>query len=166
MAISALPQPSPAGVVVEACQQLHAVDDVLWAARSDEELVATLEALQGLRAELAAIQADVLAEIDVRDVPRKRLGWGSTADWFAHLAGLRRGQGTRTVDLAHQLTADRSATLAGLRSGAISPEQAEVVLDAIDTLPAAAHLREQAERLMLDEATRLNATDSSGPGDT
>jgi len=159
MAISALPQPSPAGVVTEASHQLHCLDETLWAARSDGDLIETIEALEAMRSEVAALQAHALAEIDHRDLPKKQLGWGSTADWFTHLAGLRRGQGKRAVDHAHQLTGQRPATLAGLTSGAISPEQATVVLDTIDHLPTAPTLRDQGEELMLEEATRLNATD-------
>ncbi len=159
MAISALPHPSPAGVVTEACGQLHCLDETLWAARTDEELVTTVEALQQMRSEVAALEAEALAEIDHRDLAKKQLGWGSTADWFTHLAGLRRGQGTRAIDHAKQLTTQRPATLARLRAGAISPEQAAVVLDALDHLPSGAGVRAEGETLMLDEATRLNATD-------
>lgn len=159
MAISALPQPTPAGVVTEACDQLHTLDHLLWAAHPDDDLVDTIGAVQTLRSELAALEAAVLAEIDARDLPRRELGWGSTTDWYTHLAGLRRGQGKRALDHARQLTADRPTTLAALTTGTISPEQAGVVLDALETLPSAPHLRRRAEELMLEEAGRLNATD-------
>ena len=29
----------------------------------------------------------MLAEVDVRELPKKRLQWASTADWFTHLTG-------------------------------------------------------------------------------
>ena len=107
MAISVLPQPSPAGVVTEACAQLHALDDILWAARTDGELIETVGALEAVRSELAALEARVLAEIDHREIAKKKLGWGSTADWFTHVAGLRRGQGKRAVEHARQLVGQR-----------------------------------------------------------
>lgn len=100
MAISALPQPSPAGVVAEACAELHELDETMWAARSSGELVETVEALQSVRSEVAALEAQVLAELDARQVAKRELGWASTADWFTHLAGLTRGQGKRVVDRA------------------------------------------------------------------
>jgi hypothetical protein len=159
MAISALPHPAPAGVVAEACALVGGLAETLWAARGSDELVATVEALQTLRAELAAVEAQVLAEIDAREVAKTELAWGSTADWFTHLAGLRRGEGRRRVDHARRLTGERSETLAALRAGRISPQQSDVILDAVDALPTSSHTRLRAERLLLEEAGRLNATD-------
>ena len=52
-----------------------------------------MEELQVLKSQIAALEAHLLTEVDARDIPRKDLGWGSTADWFTHLAGLRRGPG-------------------------------------------------------------------------
>ena len=144
MAISALPVPTPDGVVAQACAGLRGLDETMWAAQGDDELVGTIEALVELRSELAAIEAGVLAEVEARQLAKRELGWGSTADWFTHLAGLRRGQGKRAVDHAVQLTATRPATLTALREGAISPEQASVVLDALDRLPSRPGLRDQA----------------------
>ena len=83
----------------------------------------------------APTPAGVVAEIDARQVAKRELGWASTADWYTHLAGLRRGDGKRRVDHARQLVRDRPATLAALREGTVSPEQAAVVLDAVDALP-------------------------------
>ena len=135
MAISALPAPTPAGVVADACALVGGLAETLWSARGSDELVGTVETLQTLRAELAAVEAQVLAEIDARQVAKRELGWASTADWYTHLAGLRRGDGKRRVDHARQLVSQRPATLAALREGTVSPEQAAVVLDAVDALP-------------------------------
>ncbi len=38
-----------------------------------------------------------------RDLAREQLGWGSTADWLTHLAGIRHGQGKQAVEHAHEL---------------------------------------------------------------
>ncbi len=136
MAITPLPLPTPAGVVADAGARIAELDEVMWAARSDSDLVGTVEEVQVLRAQLAALEAVVLAEVDARDLAKQCLGWGSTGDWYTHLAGVRRGQGRRVVDQARQLAGDRSATLSALREGAISPDQAGVVLDAVDRLPS------------------------------
>jgi hypothetical protein len=164
MAIEALPSPTPASVVAEACTQVGEIADLLWSARTDEDLVATLEELERLRCLVAAIEAPVLVELDARQVPKKRLGWASSADWFTHLAGLRRGQGKRAIDRAHHLAGDRAATLEALRAGRISPEQSDVVCDAVDDLPGSPGLRADAEQVLIDEATRLNASELATAG--
>ena len=120
--------------------------ETLWAARGSDELVGTIETLQTLRSELAAVEAQVLAEIDARQVAKRELGWASTADWYTHLAGLRRGEGKRRVDHARQLVSQRPATLAALHEGVISPEQSAVILDAVDALPTSPSLRSRAEQ--------------------
>ena len=88
---------TPAGVVADASTRLGDLDELLWAARTPEELVGAVEELEALRCRLAAVQTTVLAELDARKVPKTRLGWGSTADWFTHLAGTHRSTGHRTV---------------------------------------------------------------------
>ena len=150
---------TPAGVVADASAQLAGLDELLWAARTPEELVGAVEELEALRCRLAAVQTTVLAEIDARQVPKTHLGWGSTAEWFTHLAGTHRSTGHRTVRHAGQLVDELPATHAALRAGRVSPEQAAVIADAIDRLPHKPELRGRAEALLLDEATRLNATD-------
>jgi hypothetical protein len=150
---------TPAGVVADASARLGDLDELLWAARTPEELVGAVEELEALRCRLAAVQSTVLAEIDARQVPKTHLGWGSTADWFTHLAGTHRSTGHRTVRHAGQLLGELPDTHAGLRAGRVAPEQAAVIADAIDRLPHKPELRARAEALLLDEATRLNATD-------
>ena len=60
---------------------------------------------------------------------------------------------------AKLLVGDRSLTREALRDGLVSPEQAGVICDAIEELPTNPHLRELAEKQLLDEAGRLHATD-------
>ena len=69
MAITPLPQPTPAGVVAGACADLASLTGSLWAARTDGELEAGVEELQRLKAKTAALEVELLAEVDVRDVP-------------------------------------------------------------------------------------------------
>ncbi len=107
----------------------------------------------------AALEVRLLAEADLRDLARKQLAWGSTTDWYTHLAGLTRRAGRRAVVHAQQLVTDRPMTLQALRAGEASPTQAAIICDAVDTLPSSPALRERGERVLLDEAQRLNATD-------
>jgi hypothetical protein len=159
MAVSALPLPLPRDVVTEAGALLAALNDVAWADANDDELVAVVEGCQAVRSVLRALEAQAIAEIDTRDVARESLGWGSTADWLTHLAGIRHGQGKQTVEHAHELVNERPATLAALVEGRISPEQADVVLNAVDQLPGDPETRERGEQLLLDQAARLTATE-------
>jgi hypothetical protein len=150
---------TPAGVVADAGAQLAGLDELLWAARTPEELVGTVEELEALRCRLAAVETTVLAELEARKVPKTVLGWGSTAEWFTHLAGTHRSTGHRTVRHAAPLVTELPATHAALRAARVSPEQAAVIVEAIDRLPHQPALRGRAEALLLEEATRLNATD-------
>nr|WP_227467649.1 HNH endonuclease signature motif containing protein [Nocardioides lijunqiniae] len=159
MAISALPLPSPTDLVNEGAALLHVLARHDWSEATDLELVSAVEGLQGMRAQQHAVEAVLLAEIDARDVAKDSLGWGSTADWLAHLAGIRHGQAKQTVDHATELVSHRPATWSALASGDISPEQADIVLNALDRLPDDEALRESAETQMLDEASRVTATE-------
>ena len=101
----------------------------------------------------------MLAETHARRVPQSELAWGSTAEWFTHLAGTHRGDGHRTVRQAETLVTERTATHEAMLAGRVSPEQAAVIVDAVDKLPLDSDTRERGEAVLLEEATRLNATD-------
>ncbi len=159
MAITPLEHPTPAGALAAACAELEAVAGSWWSARGSGELVAGVEELQRLKAKAAALEAELLAELDARQTAKQELGWGSTADWFTHLAGTTRRQGRRAVAHAGILVTERAGTLEALRAGAVSAEQASVVLDALERLPLAEHVRRRGEQLLLEEAGRLNASD-------
>lgn len=116
------------------------------------ELVGTVEELEALRSHVAAVEASVLAEMEARKVAKTHPGWGSTADWFTHLAGTHRGQGRRIVRQATSLVGEQTAILAALREGAVSPEQASLICDAVDQLPTNPTLRRDAEALLVAEA--------------
>lgn len=164
MAITPFPHPTPAGAVGTACTELDSLTGSLWSARTDDELVAGVEELQQLKARAAALEAELLAEVDVRAVAKRALAWGSTADWYTHLAGTTRRHGKRTIAHARLLVGDRTATLQALRRGTVSPDQAGVIVDAIERLPLAEHLRRRGEQVLLEEAGRLNATDRHRAG--
>ena len=108
---------------------------------------------------MAALETRLLAEADLRDLARKSLHWGSTSDWFTHLAGLTRREGRRAVAHAQQLVAELPETLEALRRGETSATQAAVICDAVDTLPSSPALRSRGEQVLLEESRRLNATE-------
>ena len=85
---------TPAGMVAAANVLVGDLDETLWAAKSSEELVDAVAEAEVLRAQLAALESSMLAEIEARQVPKSELAWGSTSDWFTHLAGLTRQRGT------------------------------------------------------------------------
>ena len=159
MAVSALPLPLPREVVAEAAALLASLSGLSWEDVDDDELVAVVQQCQTVRGAVRAVEAKAIAEIDDRDLARQKLGWGSTADWLTHAAGIRHGQGKQVVDHAHELVDERPATLAALAEGRISPEQADVVLDAVDRLPGDPETREHGEQVLLDQASRLTATE-------
>ncbi len=138
MAIAPFPFSTPAGVVAGACDDLADLGDVLWSARTSSELVAGVEELQRLKAATAALEAQLLAEVDARGLAKTELAWGSTADWFTHCAGTTRNHGKRTVEHAQRLASERSSTLDAMWDGTVSPEQAGVIVDAVEQLPPAA----------------------------
>jgi len=145
--------------VAEAAALLAALSTSIGSDIADDELVAVVEGCQAVRGAVKALEARAVAEIDDRELARKKLGWGSTADWLTHTAGIRHGQGKQAVEHAHELVRERPETLAALAEGRVSPEQADVVLNAIDRLPGDPDLRDHAEQELLEQAARLTATE-------
>ena len=92
---------------------------------------------------------------------RSELAWGSTADWFTHLAGTTpRRRATAPSSRPPILVAERTATHAALLGrpglpGAGRGDRGPPSRSSPSTPGCAAH----AEAVLLDEATRLNATD-------
>src|SRR6476620_6278709 len=150
---------TPAGVLAAANVLVSDLDETMWVAKTSEELVEAVVVAERLRAHLAALEAGVVAEVHARGVAKGELAWGSTAEWFTHLAGTHRSTGHQTVRHADTLVNERSATHAAMTSGRVSPEQAAVIVDAIDRLPTDATVRRDGEAFLLDQASRLNATD-------
>ena len=61
---------------------LRRLDQVLWAARTPEELVEVTAALEALRSHVAALEAPVLVEVADRKIAKLQLAWSWTGDWF------------------------------------------------------------------------------------
>ncbi|MCM3515433.1 HNH endonuclease signature motif containing protein [Nocardioides sp. P86] len=149
----------PETLAARARAALGALADAPWDVLGDDDLLASALDLVAARSALRAAEARALVEIDRRDLARRSLGWGSTADWLTHVAGLRVSQGRQAVAHAHELVGDRAATLAALVAGTVSPEQAALVIDAVEELPAETALRTRAETSLLEKADHLHATD-------
>src|SRR5690349_16554925 len=148
---------TPAGVLAAANTLVADLDETMWVAKSSGELVEAVVVAERLRAHLAALEAGVLAEVHARGVAKGELAWGSTAEWFTHLAGTHRGTGHQTIRQAGVLVHERPATHSAMVAGRVSPEQAAVIVDAVDRLPTDAGVRADGEEFLLDAATRLNA---------
>src|SRR6476469_609433 len=113
---------TPAGVLAHAGALVTGLGNTLWVARTSEELVDAVEQLEVLRAQVAAVETSVLAETHARGVAKSGLAWGSTAEWFTHLAGTHRSDGHRTVRQAGTLASERTATHRAMLAGRVSPE--------------------------------------------
>ncbi|HEY3529722.1 MAG TPA: DUF222 domain-containing protein, partial [Nocardioides sp.] len=114
--------------------------------------VATVELVEQARAALAAVQAGAVAEADTRDLAKQRLHHASTQAWVTHLGGLRQGEGRRVVARAHALTRPLTATREALVAGRVSPEQADVIVKSIETLPVGEAVRRRGERTLVGQA--------------
>ena len=96
-------------------------------------------------------RSGLLAELDAREVPKKKLHWGSTGDWFTHLAGVHRREGRRRVRHARAagLGPDRDPRGAAFRQDVADP--GGPICEAVDTVPP--RLRAQAEPFLLEQST-------------
>ena len=122
MSISDLaPAAGPSQVLADAVAAVRGLAEVLWSARSDDELVDVVGQVQQLTSALAAVEAGAVAEADARDLAKQRLHYGSTGDWLTHTGGLRRGEGKQRVVRARALTGPLARTMRGLLDGTVSP---------------------------------------------
>jgi hypothetical protein len=154
---------TPTGVLVAAREMVGSLGDVLWTAASPDELLDASVEIERLRSCLSAVQARVAVEIEATEAAKKT-GWVSPGDYLTAVAGGRHGHGRRLLRTARSLCAERSATLAALEGGTVSPEQAEVVTQTVGKLPQDPELRDRAEAALLAEADRLPASDLAKAG--
>lgn len=155
---------TPVDVVAAAFDVLGDLDQVLWAAKSPEDLLKMTLGLERLRSRLSAVGSQVAAEVEAKEAA-KTDGWASSGDYLTAVAGGRKGAGQRRLRTARALVSDRQATLEALHAGDISPDHADVIVRVIDLLPVNPSLRDKAEALLLVEARRLDATDLRTTGE-
>ena len=133
-------------------------DASVWS-MSAEETGATLVELTRLEAQICELRSRVAAHADEIHVGRE-VGASSAANWLAHETRQTRSAAHRTVRLGHQLAAHQR-TRAALASGAVSVEQAQVVVRVLEELPddLDADRIEEAEARLLDLAGEHDAKD-------
>jgi hypothetical protein len=154
----------PAAVLTAARAEIAELCERLPASLTDAEIVVGVEAAQQLKATLAAWEAMAVAEADARDLATKELHFGSTPDWYTHVAGVHRRDGHRFVRHARDLVMEYTPTLESMRSGQTSPPQAAVICDAIDQLPVSPSLRARGEAFLIEQAQKLTATELTRAG--
>ncbi|HEY2879953.1 HNH endonuclease signature motif containing protein [Nocardioides sp.] len=155
---------SPAALLAEAVASAREAAGAFFAAQCDQDLIATVELTEQLRAVTAAVQAGAVAEADARDLAKQQLAYGSTGDWLTHTGGLRKGEGRRVVARAHALTGALADTREALAAGTVSPEQADVIVKSIEALPSGAAVRARGQQVLVEQAGSLDATDLARTG--
>jgi hypothetical protein len=110
-------------------------------------------------ARLQGLKLRVLAAADRNDVGEASAS--TTQGWLAAVTQCDRRRARKDVKLATALEGHRHRTGEALVGGAVSAAHAEVIVDAVDALPAAVGVegREKAELHMLEQATRFNPTE-------
>ncbi len=105
----------------------------LWtlAERESEEL---LVEVTRLRSRVAELELRIAAHADRVDVGARE-GATSTASWWAHHTRLTRAEAHRRMRLARRLD-DHEPVADALATGDLNPDQAAVILDALESLPA------------------------------
>src|SRR5262249_17752169 len=140
----------PAAVLASVRDQVAELDTMLWAAQPDDEVIDVVEQVQALKATVAAIEADAVAEVEARQIAKKSLHHATPGGWATPSGGPRRGEGKRIVDRALALTGPLQRTKAQMVAGVVSPAQAEVITKTMAALPGAPPLRGRAETTLLD----------------
>ena len=115
--------------------------------------------LTRLGARLNGVEATVAAEAQTRHV-EDRSGATSTAVWWANETRMTRVEATRKTKLAHALdTEQHEPVRAALTAGDLLPDQASVIVHAVDALPDEIDpaTRAQAEAFLLAQAADHDA---------
>ncbi len=126
---------------------------------SDDELREALPTLTRLGARLNGVEATVAAEAQTRHV-EDQSGATSTAVWWANETRMTRVEATRKTKLAHALdTEQHEPVRAALTAGDLLPDQASVIVHAVDALPDEIDpaTRAQAEAFLLAQAADHDA---------
>ncbi|MBA2953248.1 DUF222 domain-containing protein [Nocardioides sp. MAH-18] len=134
-------------------QELDAVAGASVWSMDASETAATLVALDRAEAKLAELKARVAAHADDLHVGQD-VAASSAANWLAHQTKQTRAETDRTVRLGHDLE-QHPLTRDALAAGDVCVDQARVIVQAVDRLPAEA--RSRAEQHLLAEAQHHDA---------
>ena len=134
------------------------VEAPLWTLSADQ-LAALLPELHGFIQQLHAVEVTGLREADRQQVGDPN-GFSSTVGWWAQVTRSTKPQARRQLKLAERLDDEehRSVRDAAL-DGAVSVEQAAVIITAVDELPrdlTDAGLRAKAENHLIEFAAELD----------
>ena len=149
--------------IAVACARISAELDQLtdtptWS-MSDDDLRATLPEVTRLTARLAEVEARLGAAAQTRHVEDES-GATSTATWWATETRMTRAEAHRKAALATALDTDQHTPVrAALAAGDLLPDQARVVIDAVDHLPddTTPEVITQAEAFLLGQAADHDA---------
>ena len=123
-----------ADVVARGCADVAGVRDQALFAMTREEAAATLAGIARWRAQMAELETRVMEHAAALEVEAES-GAKSTADWLAHRTRVTKGAAHGVVRLLAGLNAHPPLREA-LAEGAVLPEQARVILRAVDELPS------------------------------
>src|SRR5215216_3591517 len=143
--------------VADARADLTEVADASVWSMDAAETMATIDQLAALAAQVAELQARMLAHADRIQLPSET-GATSTANWHAHRTRTSRPVAHRAMRLATGLE-EHEATRAAMAEGRLHPEQAEVILRGLTELPddLDPDLVQQAEAHLIDQAGDFDA---------
>ncbi|HZN17639.1 MAG TPA: DUF222 domain-containing protein, partial [Micromonosporaceae bacterium] len=106
----------------------------VWAL-GDGELVEALDELHVVQQRLAAVNLALARELDGRGLAVAQ-GASSTAVWLRERMRMSISAARRLVELAAALDAGPAVVRDGLAAGAVTVEQAQVIIQAVAALPA------------------------------
>jgi len=135
-------------------EQLDALTEASTWSMSEEETRATLRELTRLIARAAQLELRVAAHAEANRVGDAS-GATSTAAWWANQTRQTRAEAHRKIRLAKALDADQHQTVRrALAAGRVLPDQAGVIVAAVDALPGDAEgwVKPKAEAWLLDQA--------------
>ncbi|MEO5852853.1 MAG: DUF222 domain-containing protein, partial [Nocardioides sp.] len=121
--------------VASAHTDLIGLADVPVWSMGPAETASTLVGLTRLRAQVAELELRVAAHARATEVGLSQ-GATSTANWWSHHTNLTRAEAHRLTRLASRLSEAREPVRHALAAGEVLADQATVIVDAIDALPA------------------------------
>ena len=156
---AAAPHPVVEAVRDASTALTKAVDLPVWSL-DDAAVVGALDEAYALVAQANAVALRLLAEVDRRGAASGG-GAPSTRAWLRCRHRITPAQAKRDVSLAGSLEGGMSPTGSALGAGRISVEQAAAIARVLRDAPPSAGpaQREEAEELLLDKATQLDAVD-------
>ena len=155
--------PDPRHRVAAFVASTHAdLDDLagvsVWS-MTPRETGPTLLALTRLKAQVAELELRLAQHAQASEVGLDQ-GATSTASWWSHHTNLTRGEAHRLTRLASRLSEAHEPVRRALAVGEVLADQAAVIVDAIEALPAdlaEASVVDQAQALLLAEAADHDA---------